>query len=109
LAYLLAHLAPLHLMCDPADLGYHVEPQAAHTDLPTIILFEQVAGGLGLAEQLFELQPMLLQAAAEVMAACPCAYGCPACVGPSGEGAEALDWNTKALSQALLRGLLETE
>lgn len=107
LAYLLAHLAPLHLMCDPTDLGHHVEPQAAHTDLPTVILFEQVEGGLGLAERLFELQPLLLRAADEVIAACPCARGCPACVGPSGEGAEALDWNTKALTQALLRGLLE--
>lgn len=107
LAYLLAHLAPLHLMCDPTDLGHHVEPQSAHTDLPTVILFEQVEGGLGLAERLFELQPLLLRAADEVIAACPCARGCPACVGPSGEGAEALDWNTKALTQALLRGLLE--
>lgn len=107
LAYLLAHLAPLHLMCDPTDLGHHVEPQSAHTDLPTVILFEQVEGGLGLVERLFELQPLLLRAADEVIAACPCARGCPACVGPSGEGAEALDWNTKALTQALLRGLLE--
>lgn len=109
LAYLLAHLAPLHLMCDPTDLGYHVEPQAAHTDLPTVILFEQVEGGLGLSERLFELQPVLLRAADEVIAACPCARGCPACAGPSGEGAEAVDWNTKALTQALLRGLLQEE
>jgi DEAD/DEAH box helicase domain-containing protein len=107
LAYLLAHLAPLYLMCDPTDLGYHVELQASHTDLPTLILFEQVAGGLGLAERLFELQPALLRAAAEVIANCPCAYGCPACVGPVGEGAEALAWDTKALTQALVRGLLE--
>ncbi len=108
LAYLLAHLAPLYLMCDPTDLGYHVEPQAVHTDLPTLILFEQVAGGLGLAERLFELQPTLLRVAAEVIANCPCAYGCPACVGPPGEGTEALAWDTKTLTEALVRGLLDT-
>ena len=102
LAYLLGNLAPLHLMCDPTDLGSHIEPQAAHTDLPTILLYDRVPAGIGLAERLFEIQAELLQAAAEVIARCPCDRGCPACVGPVAEGAEALDWNPKHLTQALL-------
>ena len=106
LAYLLHNLAPLHLMCDPGDLGYLVEPLAPHTQLPTILLYDQAPGGIGLSERLFDLQPTLLEAARETVSACPCAYGCPACVGPVTEGAEALDWDAKALTLALLDALL---
>ena len=87
LAYLLGNLAPLHLMCDPSDLGSHVEPQGIHTDLPTIILFDRIPAGIGLAERLYELQADLLTAARDVLDRCPCTHGCPACVGPVPEGA----------------------
>ncbi len=106
LAYLLANLAPLHLMCDPTDLGMHVAPQGVHNQLPTILLFDRVPAGIGLAERLYELQPVLLRAAAGAVAACSCARGCPACVGPASEGSEALEWDTKELTKALLREAL---
>ncbi len=106
LGYLLANLAPLHLMCDPTDLGMQVAPQGVHNQLPTVLLFDRVPAGIGLAERLYELQPVLLAAAAGAIAACACARGCPACVGPASEGAEALAWDTKELTRALLRQAL---
>ncbi|HEY81405.1 MAG TPA: DEAD/DEAH box helicase [Caldilineae bacterium] len=106
LAYLLHNLAPLHLMCDPSDLGYLVEPLAPHTGRPTIILYDRAPGGIGLSERLYDLQPQLLEAAREMVSACGCSHGCPACVGPVTEGAEALDWDAKALTLALLNAIL---
>jgi len=106
LAYLLHNLAPLHLMCDPHDLGYLVDARARHTGLPTIILYDQIPAGIGLAEQLYDLQPQLLAAARDVVQNCGCSHGCPACVGPAGAGAEALDWDVKALTRALLDAFL---
>ncbi len=102
LAYLLGHLAPLHLMCDPSDLGSHVEPQPEHTGLPTILLYDRIPAGIGLAERLYELQLVLLQAASEMLNQCPCVHGCPACVGPLPPGAEALEWDPKELTRALV-------
>ncbi len=105
LAYLLGHLAPLHLMCDPGDLGYLVEALAPHTQRPTLIFYDRVPGGMGLAERLYELQPILLDAALEVVRTCGCQRGCPGCVGPVSEGAEAVDWNVKRITLALLETL----
>ncbi len=109
LAYLLGNLAPLHLMCDPRDLGNHVEPQAAHTELPTIILFDRIPAGIGLAERLYELQPVLLEAARDGLDRCPCSHGCPACVGPVPETAEALEWDPKHLTKALVAEMFGAE
>jgi DEAD/DEAH box helicase domain-containing protein len=107
LAYLLGHLAPLHLMCDPGDLGSHVEPEAEHTSLPTILLYDRIPAGIGLAERLYELQPLLLPAARAALDRCPCAHGCPACVGPMPEGAAALEWDTKELTRVLVEEALD--
>lgn len=108
LTYLLGHLAPLHLMCDPRDLGTYADAHAAHTQLPTIILYDRAPAGIGLAERLFELQATLLQAAYVVVQSCPCEQGCPACVGPLPLAAEALEWNPKELTFALLTEILAT-
>jgi DEAD/DEAH box helicase domain-containing protein len=83
-AYALANLAPLFLMCDRSDLGVFVarsDPGAAASQA-TLYLFERIPAGLGFSAQLFDLHDELLAAARERIVACPCRYGCPACVGP---------------------------
>ncbi len=100
-AALLTGVAPLFLMCDPHDLGVLAEPQDPVSGQPTITLYERTPGGVGYAEQLHRSMPELLQAALELVTACPCERGCPACVGPVLEHDYALD--TKALAAALLR------
>lgn len=103
-AALIEAVAPLFLMCDSRDLGVAAEPQDANTGMPTITVFEHTPGGVGYAEQLFESMPDILQAALDVVSACPCPNGCPGCVGPVLEHEFALD--TKELSKALLRAAL---
>ncbi len=99
-ASLLASVAPLFLMCDSRDLGVAADPQDPTTGAPTIVLYEKTPGGVGYAEQLAASLPELLGAALETVNSCPCARGCPGCVGPVLEHDYALD--AKALAKALL-------
>jgi DEAD/DEAH box helicase domain-containing protein len=99
-AALLAGVAPLFLMCDPGDLGVVAEPQAPGSALPTITVFEHTPGGVGYAEQLYRSMPALLEAGLDLVRSCPCAQGCPSCVGPVLEHDYALD--AKALARAIL-------
>ncbi len=73
-------------MCDPRDVGVLAETRGRGTRSPTITLYDRVAEGLGLAERLYELAPVLLRGAQELIQGCECLDGCPACVGPVGPG-----------------------
>lgn len=105
LAYLLQNLAPLHLMCDPGDLGAAVQARAPETGLPTITLYDRAPGGAGLCARLYELHDGLLAAALEVVRRCPCADGCPGCVGPAGES----EPGAKELTRRLLEAIAENK
>ncbi len=101
LAYALGNLAPLYLMCDPRDLGMMSETRSRETRAPTITIYDRVPEGLGFAERLYELHGELLAAALDLVRACPCRDGCPACVGPVGvAGLETKDL-TRRLAAAL--------
>lgn len=120
-AYAINNLAPLYLMCDPQDIGVHVE----RTDvagvaqrqadgalpegkLPTIYIYERAAAGLGFSARLYELHATLMDAAYELITNCGCPQGCPACVGPVLEN-EAAQLDTKRLALAILRQLTGRE
>jgi DEAD/DEAH box helicase domain-containing protein len=103
--HLLHHLAPIFLLCDVRDLGSWLGDATpaeagatvatrestrrrlldAETFCPTIYLYDAHAGGIGLAERLYEVLPDLVRHARETLRACPCAWGCPSCVGPVNE------------------------
>ncbi|MHC4223236.1 MAG: DEAD/DEAH box helicase [Planctomycetota bacterium] len=83
LAYLLRHLLPVYLGCNVTDVRGKSEIKSAEFDRPSLFLFDAVPGGVGLAEKIYELWPRLLETAREVVSRCPCASGCPACVGPA--------------------------
>ena len=102
--YLLHHLAPIFLLCDVRDLGSWLgDTTPAETGVvatrestrrrlleaeqftPTIYLYDAHAGGIGLAERVFEVLPQLLRRGLETLEACGCAWGCPSCVGPVNE------------------------
>lgn len=90
LAHLLRTVVPIHAMCDPRDIGVLSMLRAPHDQRPTIYVWDKFAGGIGLARRLFAIERDVLRACAELTRDCPCADGCPACVGPSletGEGA----------------------
>jgi DEAD/DEAH box helicase domain-containing protein len=86
LAYVLGNLAPLFLMCDAGDLGTHVEPvENQNFGQPTIVLYDAIPAGIGFSEKLFDMHEELMARALELVSGCPCADGCPSCVGPGGE------------------------
>jgi DEAD/DEAH box helicase domain-containing protein len=82
LSYALHNTAPLFLMCDPRDLGRTCQIRAPHTGRPTVFLYDAIPGGVGLAERLHMFHATWWQSAAELIAGCACAEGCPSCVGP---------------------------
>jgi DEAD/DEAH box helicase domain-containing protein len=83
----------LLLMCDPRDLGVALSEniEAATMDgrpdawEPNLYLYDMYSGGIGLSAPLYRLSDRLLGYSAELIAACGCDEGCPACVGPAGE------------------------
>ncbi len=50
--------------------------------VPTVYLYDNFPGGVGLSEPLWTRQGELVQRARELVQACECRAGCPACVGP---------------------------
>jgi len=97
LAHALGNLAPLYLMCDPRDIGIVAEQKAAFSGLPTITLYERVPAGIGFSHALYELHDELLIAARDLVKACPCDGGCPACIGPGAGDPEAKQQTLKLL------------
>ncbi|MBI3360858.1 MAG: DUF1998 domain-containing protein, partial [Chloroflexi bacterium] len=104
LAHALANLAPLYLMCDPRDIGVASESRGTETKLPTITIYDLVPDGIGFSERLYELHDELLRGALDLVTACKCREGCPACVGPVGEGSETKQTTIKMLEALLNRG-----
>jgi DEAD/DEAH box helicase domain-containing protein len=69
-------------MCDPRDLGAVAEVRSPTTGRPTVTVYEVYPGGVGYAGRLYELHEELIRDAAKLVADCPCAAGCPSCIGP---------------------------
>ena len=108
-AFALHQVAVLRLMTEPADLGRAVgdgegtwsavvgadgrgtlhsagpgelDPALQRRFAPTLFLYDNCPGGIGLAPALYERQRQLLEDAGALIDGCGCRFGCPACVGP---------------------------
>ncbi|NJN14312.1 MAG: DUF1998 domain-containing protein, partial [Planctomycetes bacterium] len=73
LAYLLRHLLPVYLGCNVSDMRGKAEIKSPEFDRPSLFLFDSTPGGVGLAEKLHEIWPLLLATAREVLESCPAA------------------------------------
>jgi DEAD/DEAH box helicase domain-containing protein len=85
MATLLRAVAPVFLRCDRGDLRVHAEARSAATDLPRIVAYDRVPGGVGLAEGVHAALRGIVRAMRDVVVACRCEKGCPGCVGPPGD------------------------
>ena len=109
-AHALHHVAALLSMSEPKDLGHAVgnsdaawfaasdrdgrvrlsapeDEQAFGSGheaafRPTIFLYDNYPGGIGLSAPLYEARARVVAGARELVSACGCSHGCPACVGP---------------------------
>jgi DEAD/DEAH box helicase domain-containing protein len=99
----LHNLAPLLLMCDGEDLGVHYDPNAIiGGGQPTVVLYDNIPGGLGLSQNLYEMHTDLLFQGYETVANCECEDGCPSCVGPVGEEGSGGKAEALAIFKALI-------
>jgi len=80
-AHALKAIIPLFAMCDPADI--HTVPQVKATvnEKPTIFIYDQYPGGIGISEKVYEMMPKIIEEAKNLVVHCPCNEGCPSCIG----------------------------
>ena len=119
LAHAMKNVAPLLLMCEGHDLGMAIDglsveggnrvggtvrgsaPEHLSAE-PTVFLYDNYPGGIGLSEPLDGMHGELLQQTRALIDGCPCESGCPSCVGPEGASGPL----AKAVASRLLGALL---
>jgi DEAD/DEAH box helicase domain-containing protein len=142
-AYALHHVAALRAMAEIRDLGRAVgdgqgswfavlgndgrgqlrgpnnEPldriPGDHFE-PTLFLYDNYPGGVGLSAPLFDAADLLVRDALDLVECCDCIAGCPACIGPVLPGDEqrartpgqVSQWTPKQATMTVL-GLLQSE
>ncbi|MCR9244110.1 MAG: DEAD/DEAH box helicase [bacterium] len=102
---LLKGLVPLFVRVDPGDVRVLAEALHPHFEAPTLILYDRIPNGVGLAERIYRVHREILGAALELVQRCSCRFGCPSCVGPS----SSLGARSKAVAVAILTGMLGAE
>jgi len=79
MANVIREVIPIFAMCDNADIGASVDSSAANA--PGIFVHDRYPGGMGFALKAYELIEEIMEACLELIDRCPCAAGCPSCVG----------------------------
>ena len=65
-----------------AEDGTPISLDATKEFVPTLFLYDNYPGGIGLSVPLYDLRTRVIAGARSLIAQCGCNYGCPACVGP---------------------------
>ncbi|HDQ71146.1 MAG TPA: DUF1998 domain-containing protein, partial [Chloroflexi bacterium] len=129
-AYALHHVAALRLMSETLDLGRAVGDgdarwfatvgahgrgrirgadgqerlDALHAERfsPTVFLYDNYPGGIGLSEPLYTLRQQVVEDVLGLVTACGCQCGCPACIGPVLASEEQRGYSPKQSAQHVL-------
>lgn len=64
------------------DQGQAIEPLALQQFTPTLFLYDNYPGGIGLSEPLYGKRWAVVAHAQRLVSACECEHGCPSCIGP---------------------------
>jgi DEAD/DEAH box helicase domain-containing protein len=73
-------ILPLFAICDRWDVGGVSIARHADTGRPTIVIYDAMPGGAGVADLAFEAADRHLGATLEAIEGCACTDGCPTCV-----------------------------
>jgi DEAD/DEAH box helicase domain-containing protein len=73
-------MLPLFAICDRWDVGGVSTARQVDTERPTIVIYDAMPGGAGVAELGYEAADRHLAATLESVLACPCTDGCPSCI-----------------------------
>ncbi len=101
MGYALKNIAPLYLFCSPGDIGLSEQMKPAQIEKPTIFIYDQYPGGIGLSEKLYQSAPDIILDAVTTVESCACEKGCPSCIGAQDEYRGA--GNIKKLVSSVLR------
>jgi DEAD/DEAH box helicase domain-containing protein len=118
LAFAMKNIAQLLLMCDGHDIGISVDGGSIERQVrtgsaagtaaeiaaePHIFIYDNYPGGIGFSRPLYEMHRPLLDRTRELIDGCPCASGCPSCVGPEGNTGP----HAKQVASRILQHVLE--
>jgi DEAD/DEAH box helicase domain-containing protein len=98
---------PLSFLCDRRDVGGLSTPVHPHTERSTVFIYDGYPGGVGLAKRGYETVDTLARRTHDLVTACDCEAGCPACV-QSPHCGNANDPLDKDLAAGLLGDLAPT-
>lgn len=82
-ANLLRNIAPVYLMCDPSDIRALPMVRSPFSQHPTIYLYDNYPGGVGLSFKLLNDPLPTLRGCLDLVQRCECDAGCPSCTGPA--------------------------
>ena len=81
-ANVLRNIIPIFVMCDPADIRTVPMLRAPFSHQPTIYVYDNYPGGIGLSWKVMNDPYPIIEAAYDLVKECACVTGCPSCVGP---------------------------
>jgi DEAD/DEAH box helicase domain-containing protein len=103
-ANLIRQLSPSRILCDIHDIGVAARARDLFFKSAAIYFYDMYPGGTGIAEALQLNIGDIIQKAIERIQSCPCAHGCPSCV-----GVELSYSDNKASSLEILKDLFSAE
>ena len=82
--------------------GETVDIEAEGLFQPSVYLYDNYPGGIGLSAPLYDMRRQVVERAIGLVSACGCEAGCPACVGPVLAGDEKLATTPKESARRVL-------
>ena len=78
-------------------------------DGPTLFLYDNYPGGVGLSAPLFDLRREVIAEGRGLIQGCGCRYGCPACVGPVLASDEVRGYSPKSAALTVVELLADAD
>lgn len=75
--------------------GKALDPLALPSFSPTLFLYDNYPGGIGLSQPMHDKRAMIITDTLELIRACACTHGCPSCIGPILASDEARGYSPK--------------
>jgi DEAD/DEAH box helicase domain-containing protein len=94
--------SPRTLAGDAVDLE-----APTHSFTPTVFLYDNYPGGIGLSTPLYDLRQNVVEQALSLVRNCGCRHGCPACIGPILAAEEDRGYSPKQAATEVLQLFVE--
>jgi DEAD/DEAH box helicase domain-containing protein len=87
--------------------GKRVDSGSVNRFQPTLFLYDNYPGGIGLSAPLFDSASVVVGDALALVEGCGCRHGCPGCVGPILASDERQGYSPKDVAASMLELLRE--